>query len=139
MSNIVYANVMDLTNNTHIIESYTNEIWLVVIILLLLYTFKFKNLLIQYIICSIILFLFSPIYGITYANLIFFLYNFILFMRINTLYVKITLYFNILVCLLIILLKVINIDYKSYITIPIINIISLLSNIYFLFYLKSNN
>lgn len=135
MSNIVYANVTDLANNTHIIESYNNEIWMVFIIILILFIFKIKSLLLQYIISSIILFVYSPIYGITYANLIFFLYNFMIFKNMNNFYIKFVLFFNILICSIIILLKIINIDYKNYITVPIINLFSLLSNLYFLFYL----
>lgn len=134
MKNIVYANVTDLANNTHIIESYNNEIWMIFIIILILFIFKIKSLLVQYIICSIILFVYSPIYGITYANLIFFLYNFMLFKNMKNFYTKFILFFNILICSIIILLKILNIDYNTYITVPIINLFSLLSNLYFLFY-----
>lgn len=139
MSNIVYANVMDLANNTHIVETYNNEIWLIIIILILVYTYKLKSLLLQYIISTTILFIFSPIYGITYANLIFFAYNCMLFMNSDNIYIKYVLYFNILISFVIIFLKLINIDYKNYITVPVINIFSLLSNLYFLFYISSIN
>jgi hypothetical protein len=133
MSKVIHANVMDLANNTHIIETYSNELWLIFIIIILLFTFRIKSLILQYIITTLILFIYSPIYGITYANLIFFLYHFFLFININNIYVKIVLFMNILVSLVLILLKLINVEYKNYITVPVINMFTLLSNLYFVF------
>lgn len=136
MSNIIYANVMDLINKSHTVESYNNEIWLIFIIIILLFIYNYKSLIFQYIMTICILFLYSPIYGITYANLIFFIYNFFLLFNLNNFYIKLVLFLNIFTALVILLLKILNINCSFYITVPIINIFSILSNLYFLFYVS---
>lgn len=139
MSNIIYANVMDLINKSHLVESYNNEIWLIFIIIILLFIYNYKSLIFQYIMTICILFLYSPIYGITYANLIFFSYNLFLLFNLNNFYIKLVLFLNIFTCLVLLLLKILNINCSFYITVPIISIFSILSNLYFLFYVSKTN
>lgn len=131
---MVDANIYDLISKNHQIEKCMDDIWIFILIIIILFIFKIKSLLFQYFLIILIMFIYSPIYGLLYGNLIFYLYNYNIFNICNN-FIFYSLISGIIFNLFFIFyLKIYSKKINTYFTTPLIILISLCFNVYFLFY-----
>lgn len=131
---MVDANVYDLITKDHHIEKYMDDIWIFILIIIILFIFKIKSLLFQYFLIISVLFIYSPLYGLLYGNIFFLIYNFELFNICNN-FIFYSLVSGIIFNLFfIVYLKIYSKKINMYFASPLIILISLSFNFYFLYY-----
>lgn len=131
---MVDANIYDLISKNHNIEKSIDDIWIFILIIIILFIFKIKSLLFQYLLIISVMFIYSPIYGLLYGNIIFYMYNFTT-LNISNNFIFYSLISGILFNLFfVVYLKIYYKRINMYFTTPIIILLSLAFNFYFLYY-----
>lgn len=132
---MINANIKDLFNTNkddNEIKKNSNDIYIYILISLIVIFLQINSLIVQYILLLLVLFFFSVKTGILFSTILFFIYNYKYF--INNQILKYIILTNIIISIVLIIIDTV-IDQNKYIFISliIINIATIFSNIYCIF------
>lgn len=140
MINANIKNLFDNNVNDEEIKHNKNDIYIYILISLIVVVLQFNSLITQYILLLLVFFIFSVRTGILFTTILFFGYNFNVFITHPIL--KYVIIFNIVISIIMIVIDAcINTNQYLFVSLVMINIATILSNIYciYIIYKDANN